>query len=46
MAKINNISVSEAEFTKMQERGTAYVLQRAFKDNKKFKIHKLTLILI
>ena len=37
MAKINNISVSEAEFTKMQERGTAYVLQRAFKDNKKFK---------
>ena len=36
MAKINDINISEAEFTAMQERGTAFVLMRAFKDNKKF----------
>jgi len=36
MPNINNISISEAEFTGMQERATAFILQRAFKDNKRF----------
>ena len=36
MPNINNISISEAEFTGMQERATAFILQRAFKDNKSF----------
>lgn len=36
MPNINNIAISDAEFTAMQERGTAFVLMRAFKDNKKF----------
>ena len=36
MPNINNINISEAEFTAMQERATAFVLQRAFKDNKRF----------
>ena len=36
MPNINNINISEAEFTAMQERATAFVLQRAFKDNKQF----------
>ena len=36
MANINNISISEAEFTGMQERATAFILERAFKDNKRF----------
>ena len=36
MPYINNINISEAEFTAMQERATAFVLQRAFKDNKRF----------
>jgi hypothetical protein len=36
MPNINNISISEAEFTGMQERATAFILERAFKDNKRF----------
>ena len=36
MPNINNISISEAEFTGMQERATAFILKRAFKDNKRF----------
>ena len=36
MPNINNINISEAEFTAMQERATAFILQRAFKDNKRF----------
>ena len=36
MPNINNINISEAEFTAMQERATAFILQRAFKDNKIF----------
>jgi len=36
MANINNVSISEAEFTSMQEKATAFILQRAFKDNKRF----------
>ena len=36
MPNINNINISEAEFTGMQEKATAYILQRAFKDNKNF----------
>ena len=36
MANINNVSISEAEFTAMQEKATAFILQRAFKDNKRF----------
>jgi len=37
MAIVNGVTISEAEFTAMQEKGTAYVLMRAFKDNKTFK---------
>ena len=36
MANINNVSISEAEFTAIQEKATAFILQRAFKDNKVF----------
>ena len=36
MPNINNISISEAEFTGMQESATAFILQRAFKGNKSF----------
>ena len=36
MPNINNINISDAEFTAMQEKATAYILQRAFKDNKRF----------
>ena len=36
MPNVNNINISDAEFTAMQEKATAYILQRAFKDNKKF----------
>ena len=36
MPNINNINISDAEFTAMQELATAYICQRAFKDNKKF----------
>ena len=36
MPKINNISISDAEFTAMQELATAFICKRAFKDNKKF----------
>ena len=34
--KINNISISDAEFTRLQELGAAFVLQRALKDKKVF----------
>ena len=37
MPNINNINISDAEFTAMQEKATAYILQRAFKDNKRFE---------
>jgi hypothetical protein len=36
MPNINNINISDAEFTAMQELATAYICQRAFKDNKEF----------
>ena len=36
MPKVNNINISDAEFTAMQELATAFICQRAFKDNKKF----------
>ena len=36
MPKINNISISDAEFTAMQELATAFICKRAFKDNKSF----------
>ena len=36
MPNINNITISDAEFTAMQELATAFICQRAFKDNKKF----------
>ncbi len=36
MPNINNISISDAEFTAMQELATAFICQRAFKDNKQF----------
>tara|TARA_Y100000996_G_scaffold145998_1_gene112387 strand:- start:47 stop:1273 length:1227 start_codon:yes stop_codon:yes gene_type:complete len=36
MPNINNISISDAEFTAMQELATAFICQRAFKDNQKF----------
>ena len=37
MAIINGINISEAEFTRMQELGTAHILMRAFKDNVRFE---------
>ena len=36
MPNINNINISDAEFTAMQELATAFICKRAFKDNKKF----------
>ena len=36
MPTINNIAISDAEFTAMQEKATAYILKRAFEDNKRF----------
>tara|TARA_B100001778_G_C18544573_1_gene609937 strand:+ start:76 stop:1302 length:1227 start_codon:yes stop_codon:yes gene_type:complete len=36
MPTINNISISDAEFTAMQELATAFICERAFKDNKEF----------
>jgi len=36
MATIKGIKITDSEFTRMQELATAYVLKRAFKDNKKF----------
>ena len=36
MPNINNISISDAEFTAMQELATAFICQRAFKYNIKF----------
>ena len=36
MPTINNISISDAQFTAMQELATAFICERAFKDNKKF----------
>ena len=36
MPNINNISISDAEFTAMQELATAFICKRAFKDNKQF----------
>ena len=38
MPNINNISISDAEFTAMQELATAFICQRAFKDNIKFQL--------
>jgi hypothetical protein len=36
MPTINNINISDAEFTAMQELATAFICERAFKDNKEF----------
>jgi hypothetical protein len=36
MPTINGTTISDAEFTAMQEKATAYVLKRAFEDNKRF----------
>jgi len=36
MPKINGINISEAEFTAMQEKATAFICMRAFKDNVSF----------
>ena len=36
MPNINNINISDAEFTAMQELATAFICKRAFKDNKEF----------
>jgi hypothetical protein len=36
MPKINGTNISEAEFTTMQEKATAFICMRAFKDNIKF----------
>ena len=36
MPTINNIKISDAEFTAMQEKATAWVLKRAFEDNQRF----------
>ena len=37
MPTINDIKISDAEFTAMQELATAWILKRAFEDNIKFK---------
>ena len=37
MPTINDIKISDAEFTAMQELATAWILKRAFQDNIKFK---------
>ena len=36
MPNINNINISDAEFTARQELATAFICKRAFKDNKEF----------
>ena len=36
MPKVNGVSISEAEFTAMQEKATAFICMRAFKDNVTF----------
>ncbi len=36
MPNINGTSISDAEFTAMQELATAFICERAFKDNKRF----------
>ena len=36
MPVINGISISDSEFTAMQELATAYICERAFKDNKNY----------
>ena len=36
MPTINEISISDAEFTAMQEKASAFILQRVFKDKKTF----------
>ena len=36
MPTINDIKISDAEFTAMQEKATAWVLKRAFEDNQRF----------
>ena len=36
MPTINGTTLSDAEFTAMQEKATAYILKRAFEDNKRF----------
>jgi len=36
MPIINNITVSESKFTRMQELGSAFILERSFKGNKRF----------
>ena len=36
MPTINDIKISDAEFTAMQELGTAFILKRAFEDNVPF----------
>ena len=36
MPTINDIKISDAEFTAMQELATAWILKRAFQDNVKF----------
>ena len=36
MPKVNGTNISEAEFTSMQEKATAFICMRAFKDNVSF----------
>ena len=36
MPTINDIAISDAEFTAMQEKASAFILQRVFKDKKSF----------
>jgi hypothetical protein len=36
MPTINEISISDAEFTAMQEKASAFILKRVFKDKKIF----------
>ena len=36
MPKVNGVNISEAEFTAMQEKATAFICMRAFKDNVSF----------
>ena len=37
MPNINGINISDTEFTAMQELGTAFICERAFKDNVRFR---------
>ena len=37
MPNINGVNISDSEFTAMQELATAYICERAFKDNKRFR---------